>query len=67
MALSAASPNLPNLYLETSWCGFDDVRWLIDEVGPERVVFGSDAAVDGPRHYVQTRPTSPATTTTTCI
>jgi predicted TIM-barrel fold metal-dependent hydrolase len=44
---------LHNLYLETSWCGFDDVRWLIDEVGPERVVFGSDAAVDGPVHYVQ--------------
>jgi predicted TIM-barrel fold metal-dependent hydrolase len=44
---------LPNLYLETSWCGFDDVRWLIDQVGPERVVFGSDAAVDGPVHYTQ--------------
>jgi predicted TIM-barrel fold metal-dependent hydrolase len=43
---------LPNLYLETSWCGFDQIRWLIDEVGPERVVFGSDAAVDGPVHYV---------------
>jgi predicted TIM-barrel fold metal-dependent hydrolase len=44
---------LPSLYLETSWCGFDDVRWLVDEVGPGRVIFGSDAAVDGPVHYVQ--------------
>lgn len=43
---------MPNLYPETSWLGFDDVRWLIDEVGPERVIFGSDAAVDGPVHYV---------------
>ncbi|MGY1710464.1 TIGR03086 family metal-binding protein [Geodermatophilus sp. SYSU D00758] len=47
---------LPNLHLETSWCRSDEVRRLIDEVGPERVLFGSDAAVDGPAHFVRTPP-----------
>jgi uncharacterized protein (TIGR03086 family) len=47
---------LPNLYLETSWCRSDEVRRLIDEVGPERVLFGSDAATDGPVHFVRSPP-----------
>jgi predicted TIM-barrel fold metal-dependent hydrolase len=46
----------PNLYLETSWCGSGEVLRLVDEVGPERVLFGSDGAVDGPRHFVQRPP-----------
>ncbi len=46
----------PNLYLETSWCGSDEVLRLVDAVGPDRVLFGSDAAVDGPRHFVQQPP-----------
>lgn len=44
--------DVPNLYLETSWCPYDEILQFVDEVGPDRVLFGSDAAVDGPRHYV---------------
>lgn len=47
---------LDNLYLETSWCSSDEVLRLLDEVGPERVLFGSDAAVDGPTHFVREPP-----------
>jgi uncharacterized protein (TIGR03086 family) len=47
---------LPNLYLETSWCRSEEVRRLLDEVGAERVLFGSDAAVDGPVHFVRSPP-----------
>jgi hypothetical protein len=42
-----------NLYLETSWCAADEVLRLVDEVGPDRVLFGSDGAVDGPGHFVR--------------
>jgi hypothetical protein len=31
---------LPNLYLETSWCRSREVRRLIDNVGVDRVLFG---------------------------
>jgi Amidohydrolase len=41
----------PNIYLETSWCGSDIVTWIVDEVGADRVLFGSDASIDGPTHY----------------
>jgi Amidohydrolase len=41
----------PNLYLETSWCGSEVVAWLVREVGADRVLFGSDASIDGPAHY----------------
>jgi uncharacterized protein (TIGR03086 family) len=47
---------LSNLHLETSWCRSEEVRRLFDEVGPDRVLFGSDAATDGPTHYVRTPP-----------
>lgn len=45
-----------NLYLETSWCGSDEVLRLLEEVGPERVLFGSDGAVDGPWHFTRMPP-----------
>jgi uncharacterized protein (TIGR03086 family) len=47
---------LPNLYLETSWCRSAEVRRLVDEVGADRVLFGSDAATDGPVHFVRSPP-----------
>jgi uncharacterized protein (TIGR03086 family) len=47
---------LANLYLETSWCRSAEVLRLIDEVGADRVLFGSDAAVDGPVHFVRSPP-----------
>jgi hypothetical protein len=47
---------LPNLYLETSWCRSDIVLELIDEVGADRVLFGSDASIDGSPHYCRQPP-----------
>ncbi|SNY62884.1 amidohydrolase family protein [Paractinoplanes atraurantiacus] len=47
---------LPNLYLETSWCRSAEAERLLDELGPDRVLFGSDAATDGPDHYVRRPP-----------
>ena len=41
----------PNLYLETSWCRASQVLRFIEELGPEKIVFGSDASVDGSSHY----------------
>ena len=46
----------PNLYLETSWCGWQTVVELVEIVGAERVLFGSDASVDGPHHYCRHPP-----------
>ncbi len=31
-----------NLYLETSWCIGEDIRWMISTIGPERVMMGAD-------------------------
>jgi uncharacterized protein len=31
-----------NLYLETSWCIGEDIRWMISTIGPERVMLGAD-------------------------
>jgi hypothetical protein len=42
---------LPNLYVETSWCRWRAVARFVDQLGPERVLFGSDASIDGPHHY----------------
>lgn len=41
----------PNLYLESSWCRADQVIRFVKEVGAHRVLFGSDASVDGSQHY----------------
>jgi len=45
-----------NLYLETSWCRWREVVRLVEEAGPDRVLFGSDASVDGPHHYCRHPP-----------
>lgn len=41
----------PNLYLESSWCRAEHVIRFVKEVGAEKVLFGSDASVDGSMHY----------------
>jgi amidohydrolase family protein len=46
----------PNLYLETSWCQWRTVERLIAEVGADRVLFGSDASIDGMAHYTRQPP-----------
>jgi hypothetical protein len=46
----------PNLYLETSWCQWRTVLRLIEKVGDERVLFGSDASIDGMAHYTRNPP-----------
>lgn len=35
-----------NVYLETSWCRGEDVKWLVTELGASRVMMGSDRAVN---------------------
>jgi hypothetical protein len=47
---------IENMYLETSWCRSEEVERLLDEAGPDKVLFGSDAAVDGPHHFVRQPP-----------
>lgn len=46
----------PRLYLETSWCVVGQVLQFVHDVGPDRVLFGSDASVDGPAHYCRQPP-----------
>jgi predicted TIM-barrel fold metal-dependent hydrolase len=46
----------PNLYLETSWCRWREILHLVEETNAERVLFGSDASVDGPHHYCRHPP-----------
>lgn len=36
----------PNIYLETSWCPPDVVKSFIDEIGCERIMFGTDVPVN---------------------
>jgi hypothetical protein len=31
-----------NLYLETSWCIGEDILWMIQTIGPDRVMMGAD-------------------------
>jgi hypothetical protein len=31
-----------NIYLETSWCIGEDIRWMINTLGPARVMMGAD-------------------------
>jgi uncharacterized protein len=44
-----------NVYLETSWCSVLDVRWLLERVGPERIMLGSDAIENLPLELTKYR------------
>ena len=37
-----AATECANIYLEPSWCGGGDIKWLISELGAGRVMLGSD-------------------------
>lgn len=37
-----------NLFLETSWCIGEDIRWMIDTIGPDRVMMGADLPTNVP-------------------
>ena len=38
-----AAKECPNIYLETSWCLSDDIKWLVSDLGADRVMMGSDS------------------------
>ncbi|MGC2404039.1 MAG: amidohydrolase family protein [Acidobacteriaceae bacterium] len=42
-----------NLYLETSWCIGEDIRWMIDTIGPDRVMLGADLPSNVPVEYAK--------------
>lgn len=37
-----AASECANIYLEPSWCSIHDLKWLIQKIGSERILFGSD-------------------------
>lgn len=43
-----AAKECPNIYLETSWCFSDDVQWLVNDLGAEKVMFGCDTLTNIP-------------------
>jgi hypothetical protein len=44
-----------NLYLETSWCLGEDIRWMIDTIGPDRVMMGADLPSNVPVEFAKYR------------
>ncbi len=44
-----------NLYLETSWCIGEDIRWMISSIGPERVMMGADLPSNVPVEFAKYR------------
>src|ERR1700753_4141119 len=42
-----------NLYLETSWCIGEDIRWMIDTIGADRVMLGADLPSNVPVEYAK--------------
>ena len=45
----------PNLYRETSWCLGEDIRWMIDTIGPDRVMMGADLPSNVPVEFAKYR------------
>jgi len=37
-----AASECANIYLEPSWCTIHDLKWLIQKIGSDRILFGSD-------------------------
>ncbi|MEE9568056.1 MAG: amidohydrolase family protein [Candidatus Binatia bacterium] len=45
----------PNVYLETSWCTPHVIKFVIDKLGADRVMFGSDLCVNAPVEMAKAR------------
>lgn len=41
----------PNLYADTAWLPSEEVIKIIEENGQDKIIFGSDAPIDGDTHY----------------
>jgi len=37
-----------NVFIETSWSISDKIKWLVEELGADRVMFGSDSLTNIP-------------------
>jgi len=44
-----------NLYLETSWCLGEDIRWMISTIGSDRVMMGADLPSNVPVEFAKYR------------
>ena len=44
-----------NLYLETSWCLGEDIRWMINTIGADRVMMGADLPSNVPVEFAKYR------------
>jgi len=42
-----------NLYLETSWCIGEDIRWMINTIGADRVMMGADLPSNVPTEFAK--------------
>ncbi len=42
-----------NLYLETSWCIGEDIRWMINSIGANRVMMGADLPSNVPTEFAK--------------
>jgi len=42
-----------NLYLETSWCLGEDIRWMINTIGPDRIMMGADLPSNVPVEFAK--------------
>ena len=48
-----AAKECQNVFLETSWCSSDDIKWLVNELGADRVMLGSDTLSNIPVELVK--------------
>jgi predicted TIM-barrel fold metal-dependent hydrolase len=44
-----------NLYLETSWCLGEDIRWMISTIGADHVMMGADLPSNVPVEFAKYR------------
>ena len=44
-----------NFYLETSWCLGEDIRWMVNTIGPDRVMMGADLPSNVPVEFAKYR------------